>query len=103
MRKVDLVIYLQSIGVKVTTTMKAKKDNLVQEVYNHFDWKTWFIIWIEIQFIKVIKTCCVSFRLFQFLLAFWGNWLLLSGNGLNFLRGRGSSKKGTFLKLEKMA
>ena len=37
MRKVDLVIYLESIGVKVTTAMKAKKDNLVQEVYNHFD------------------------------------------------------------------
>ena len=36
MRKVDLVIYLESIGVKVTTAMKAKKDNLVQEVYNHF-------------------------------------------------------------------
>ena len=37
MRKVDLVIYLESIGVKVTTAMKAKKDNLVQEVYNHFE------------------------------------------------------------------
>ena len=36
MKKVDLVIYLQSIGVKVTTSMKAKKDNLVQEVYGHF-------------------------------------------------------------------
>ena len=36
MRKVDLVIYLQSIGVKVTTAMKAKKDNLVQKVYDHF-------------------------------------------------------------------
>ena len=36
MRKVDLVIYLESIGVKVTTAMKARKDNLVQEVYNHF-------------------------------------------------------------------
>ena len=36
MRKVDLVTYLESIGVKVTTAMKAKKDNLVQEVYNHF-------------------------------------------------------------------
>ena len=36
MRKVDLLIYLESIGVKVTTAMKAKKDNLVQEVYNHF-------------------------------------------------------------------
>ena len=36
MRKVDLVIYLESIGVKVTTAMKAKKDNLVQEVYDHF-------------------------------------------------------------------
>ena len=37
MRKVDLVNYLESIGVKVTTAMKAKKDNLVQEVYNYFD------------------------------------------------------------------
>ena len=36
MRKVALVIYLESIGVKVTTAMKAKKDYLVQEVYNHF-------------------------------------------------------------------
>ena len=37
MRKVHLVNYLESIGVKVTIAMKAKKDNLVQEVYNHFD------------------------------------------------------------------
>ena len=36
MKIVDLVIYLQSIGVKVTSAMKAKKDNLVQEVYDHF-------------------------------------------------------------------
>ena len=36
MRKVDLVIYLESIGVKVTTAMKAKKDNLIQEVYDYF-------------------------------------------------------------------
>ena len=36
MRKVDLVTYLQSIGAKVTSAMKAKKDNLVQEMYNHF-------------------------------------------------------------------
>ena len=36
MRKVDLANYLHSIGVKVTSAMKAKKDNLIQEVYNHF-------------------------------------------------------------------
>ena len=36
MKKVDLVMYLESIGVKVTTVMKAKKDNLVQEVYDYF-------------------------------------------------------------------
>ena len=36
MRKVDLVNYLKSIGVKVTSAMKAKKDNLIQEVHNHF-------------------------------------------------------------------
>ena len=36
MRKIDLVIYLESIGVKVTSAKKAKKDNLVQEVYDHF-------------------------------------------------------------------
>ena len=37
MKKVDLVMYLESIGVKVTTVMKAKKDNLVKEVYYHFE------------------------------------------------------------------
>ena len=37
MKKIDLVMYLESIGVKVTTVMKAKKDNLVKEVYYHFE------------------------------------------------------------------
>ena len=86
MRKVDLVIYLESIGVKVTSAMKAKKDNLVQEVYDNFAWKiklSRFLIWIEIQCIKYLKICCVSVN-------------VLSGNGLNFLRGRGSSKNGNF-------
>ena len=50
MRKVDLVFYLQSIGVKVTTAMKAKKDNLVQEVYNHFAWKIKLDFWFELKY-----------------------------------------------------
>ena len=99
MRKVDLVIYLESIGVKVTTAMKAKKYNLVQEVYNHFDWKTTLLICIEIQCIKVLKKMLCQFQVISIPSGFCGNWIVLSRNQLNFLRGRGSSKKGTFLKL----
>ena len=37
MKKAELVIYLESIGVKVTTAMKARKDYLVMKVYDHFE------------------------------------------------------------------
>ena len=72
MRKVDLVIYLESIGVKVTTAMKAKKDNLVQEVYNHFAWKIKLDFWIEIQCIKYLKKMLCQFQVISIPSGFLG-------------------------------